>query len=60
MIKYFPVQNEDGAIEAWWFINTNNNSRIIITDDELRELSTILLKIVVAADYVDPTHAIQS
>jgi len=60
MIKYLPVQNEDGAIEAWAFINTNNESRIIVTDDELRELSTILLKIVIAADYVDPTHTIQS
>ena len=60
MIKYFPVQNEDGAIEAWSFINTNNESRIIVTDEDLRELSTILLKIVIAADYVDPTHAVQS
>jgi len=60
MIKYLPVQNEDGAIEAWAFINTNNESRIIVTDDELRELSTILLKIVIAADYVDPVHSVQS
>ena len=60
MIKYFPVQNEDGAIEAWSFINTNNNSRIIITDDEIRELATILNKIVIAADYPDPFHAVQS
>ena len=60
MIKYLPVQNEDGAIEAWSFINTNNNSRIIVTDEELRELSTILLNIVIAADYVDPFHAVQS
>ena len=60
MIKYMPVQNEDGAIEAWAFINTNNNSRIIVTDEDLRELSTILLKIVIAADYTDPFHAVQS
>jgi hypothetical protein len=60
MIKYLPVQNENGAIEAWAFINTNNESRIIVTDDDLRELSTILLKIVISADYVDPTHAVQS
>ena len=60
MIKYFPVQNEDGAIEAWAFINKNNNSRIIVTDEDLRELSTILLKIVIAADYPDPFHAVQS
>jgi len=25
MIKYFPVQNEDGAIEAWSFINDRND-----------------------------------
>ena len=60
MIKYFPVQNVDGAIEAWAFINKNNNSRIIVTDDEIRELSTILLKIVISADYPDPFHAVQS
>ena len=60
MIKYFPVQNDDGAIEAWAFINTNNNSRIIVTDDEIRELATILNKIVIAADYQDPFHAVQS
>jgi len=60
MIRYLPVQNEDGAIEAWSFINDSNGSRIIVTDYELRELSTILLKIVIAADYVDPFHAVQS
>jgi hypothetical protein len=60
MIKYLPVQNEDGGIEAWSFINTNNNSRIIVTDDEIRELATILNKIVIAAHYPDTFHAIQS
>jgi len=40
MIKYLPVQNEDGAIEAWAFINDRNNTRIILKDEDIKSLCT--------------------
>ena len=40
MIKYLPVQNEDGAIEAWSFINDRNETRIILKDEDIKSLCT--------------------
>jgi hypothetical protein len=51
MIKYLPVQNEDGAIEAWVFINDENNSRIILADKDIPELSELLTKILTNSGY---------
>ena len=46
MIRYEMTNDDDGANSLLTFINDNNNTRIILTDSDVSELSRLLYKII--------------
>jgi hypothetical protein len=60
MIRYEMVQDDDGLLNLTVLINDCNNSRIICTDEQLKELATIVYKVVSLTNFVDVRDEIQS
>jgi hypothetical protein len=60
MIRYEMINDDDGSRNLTVLINDCNNSRIICTDDQLKELSYIVVKIVNLTQLPDPLHEVQS
>ena len=60
MIRYEMVQDDDGLLNLTVLINDCNNSRIICTDAQLKELAAIVYKIVSLTTINDVRDEIQS
>jgi hypothetical protein len=60
MIRYEMINDDDGSRNLTVLINDCNNSRIICTDDQLRELAGVVYKIVSLSDLRDIRDVVQS
>ena len=60
MIRYEMHNDDDGLNGVLALINDSNNSRIIVTDDQLRELSSLVYKILALTDMQDIRDEVQS
>ena len=56
MIRYEVTNDDDGINNLVTLINGNNNTRIIVTDDELRELAALVYKIIALSDLPETHH----
>lgn len=56
MIRYEMTNDDDGANSLLTFINDNNNTRIILTDSDVSELSRLLYKIIVLSALPELSH----
>jgi len=56
MIRYEMTNDDDGANSLLTFINDNNNTRIILTDSDVSELSRLLYKIIALSALPEICH----
>jgi len=56
MIRYEMTNDDDGANSLLTFINDNNNTRIILTEDDVSELSRLLYKIFALTALTELSH----
>jgi ABC-type antimicrobial peptide transport system ATPase subunit len=56
MIRYEMTNDDDGANSLLTFINDNNNTRIILTDSDVSELSRLLYKIIALSALPELSH----
>ena len=56
MIRYEMTNYDDGTNSLLTFINDNNNTRIILTDSDVSELSRLLYKIIALSALPELSH----
>jgi len=56
MIRYEMTNDDDGTNSLLTFINDNNNTRIILTDSDVSELSRLLYKIIALSALPELSH----